>query len=285
MRLEDLKDFVAVASRSGLRQAALELGRQPGTLSKALRRVEQHYQCALFDRQPGQWQLTDAGRQLLARSEELLALHQTIERELGQPRRLHLRLSGPETLLGHHLAELLTPLQAAYGEMSLQTHNDTGLTKLLRHQVDLALVCTTGEPPPVAGLKVRKLRDSEFVIVAGPGHPLLSEGRHHPIERVLDHPFVVPSQPLYGDTGSRLSSDGWHDEAFARRIGARVDSLPALMALVRTGSWLAYLPDYLASAPQLTQLTTEGCPYHCRQSTWLCTQTPLRKHHLAALME
>ena len=82
----------------------------------------------------------------------------------------------------------------------------------------------------------------------------------------------MPSSNIYGDTGSMLSTDGWHDEAFARRIVARVDSISALIGLVQSQQWLAYVPEYLVASNQLQVITSQGCPYTCNQYIWLCCQ-------------
>ncbi|WP_298443348.1 LysR family transcriptional regulator [uncultured Ferrimonas sp.] len=283
LKLNDLQIFVDTAGHSGLRQAADALGCQAGTLSKAIKRVEQHYQTELFVRGQGRWQLTDAGRHLLSRADQLLALQQQIETELGQPKRLHLRISGAPMLLARHLQEVIAPLQQRYGELTLETMHDQGLGRLLHNQVDLALVSST-EAAPSVNVHAKRLLTTEFRVVASADHPLVQQGLQHHIDKVLQYPFVVPSQPIYGDTGSTLSRDGWHDEVFGRQIGARVDSLAALMALVDSGHWLAYVPDYLLAERELAVINTEGCPYHCIQTTWLCAQQPLRRHWLAAVM-
>ncbi|MGY0218493.1 LysR family transcriptional regulator [Endozoicomonadaceae bacterium StTr2] len=287
MRIDDLSLFTEVTSHNGLRDAAKK---QPGTLSKAIRRIEAYYQCELFDRSGKSWQLTAAGHQLLARSRELLALHGTIEKEMGKPRRLHIKISGAAILLAHNLPVIIEPLRSRFGEFSFETFQDKGLEKLRRNQVDLALVSTIGEPPPVAGLTFHKLQDLRFVVVASPLHPLvrnrqLKKGEQAcGVEDVLEYSFVIPSTMIYGDTGSPLSTDGWHEEDFPRKIGARVDSFAALKATIETGHWLAYLPEYLVDKSSMEIVPVSGCSYECVQSIWLCAQSPVQNYWISALM-
>lgn len=277
MKLDDLKLFVVVASQPSLREAASALDMQPGTLSKSVRRIEQYYKQELFLRTGTRWQLTTAGEQLHARALQLLAINETIETELGLPQRLHVRISGPEVLQARYIAPVLAPLYQRYGDFTLETFQDEGLERLKRNQVDLALISTTGDAPQSAGISSICLAESHFVIAASPQHPLAQQNSERiPIEEILEYPFVIPSRMIYGDTGSRLSPDGWHEESFPRRTGARVDNISALMALIESGQYLAYLPEYLVKGTQLVTIKSSGCPYHCNQAIWVCMHDPIR---------
>ncbi|PKH04810.1 LysR family transcriptional regulator [Moritella sp. Urea-trap-13] len=276
MRIEDLKLFVQIASHLSLREAALHLNMQPGTLSKVVRRVESYYQQALFVRIGKGWQLSPAGKTLLARSNELLNINHDIELELGQPQRTHMRISGADGLLNHYLPALISPLQQYDHELTLATFKDPGVDSLLRYQVDLALVATNGEPPQIQGIQTKLLDQVKFVLACSPNHPLAKRESAIPITEILEYGFIVPSSNIYGDTGSLLSNDGWHDEAFARRIVARVDTISALASLLKTQHWLAYIPEYLLAESQLSMLKSHGCPYTCNQFIWLCCQQKIQ---------
>ncbi len=277
MKIDDLKIFVAVASQTSLREAAHVLSMQPGTVSKVIRRIEGYYKQELFHRTGSQWGLTSAGRQLHQRAVELLAVNDTIETEMGQPQRLHLRCSGSEVLQSRFLGMITQPLLSRFGDVTVEAFMDEGCERLRRHQVDVALVSTSDEQPMVAGIQAIHLADSQFVIAAGTAHPLAEKaGQAIPITEVIAYPFVIPTRKIYGETGSQLSTDGWHEEAFARRTGARVDSVSALLALMKTQAFLAYMPDYVAEQNGFQTIRTTGCPYQCLQRIWLCFHEPVR---------
>lgn len=279
MKLNDLAIFVEVAKASSLRDAARRLGLQPGSVSKVVKRIEAYYQQELFTRQGTGWALTSAGEMLFQRAIELLTINEKIERELGKPRRPHLRVSGSEALLSYFLPELVQRL-ATQQQVSLDIVTAHDLTMLNKHEVDLALVSSV-DKQEVHGRKIvaNPISQATFVTVANAAHTLAGNTNEAlPIEEVLQHPFIVPSQPIYGKMDTHLSHDGWHDEHFSRQIIARADTVSSLIAMVKHQPWLAYLPDYVAREHQFKVIESVGCPYTCEQTIWLCRHSQINHH-------
>lgn len=290
MKIEDLHLFVEVAKEASLRNAAVRLSMQPGTLSKAIKRIEDYYQHELFDRTGHGWQLTPAGKLLRERAVELLGIHEKIEFELGNPRRCHVRVSGPAGVLAHYLPTVVNRLSTHQTDHSLDIKIAPDLSPLLKHQVDIALTTTlAGQSVALPSIYSEKICDVPFVIVASKHHPLAIHVATHSqpidIQTVLTHPFIVPSHPAYGHTVENSSEDGWFDSEFKRKITARVDDISTLIALVNTQPWLAYMPQYLAEHEQLPIITTRGCPYACVQSIWLCRQKNVQYHWIHQLFQ
>lgn len=283
MKLNDLAVFVEVAKAPSMREAAKKIGMQPGTVSKLIKRIEAHYQQKLFDKHGTQWGLTEAGDMLFQRVIEMLAINDKIERELGKPRRPHLRVSGSEAVLGYFVPSLIERLLSHNHDVSLETKSAQDLTLLNKHEVDIALVSSlNGFPPHQRQLIATELSQANFVTVANQDHPLFSKERAEAvsIESLLHYPFVVPSKPIYGAMAKHRSLDGWHDEEFSRRISARVDTISTLIALVKHQPLLAYLPDYVAKEHGLKVITVLGCPYSCEQTVWLCRHSEVQHHCL-----
>lgn len=287
MKLNDLVIFVEVARSPSLREAAKLLALQPGTVSKQIKRIEAHYQHQLFARQGAHWRLTEAGEMLFQRAVEMLAINDKIERELGKPRRPHMRVSGSEAVLGYFVPALMRKLLERKHDVTLETKTSQDLSMLLKHEVDVALVSSlTGYPPSERQIIATELSQANFVTVGSPKHPLCQfreeESLETPIETLLTYPFVVPSKPIYGAMATHRSLDGWHDEAFSRKISARADTISTLITLVKHQSVLAYLPDYVAKEHDLQIISVTGCPYSCEQTIWLCRQTEYQHHWLQA---
>lgn len=283
MKLNDLAVFVEVAKAPSMREAAKKIGMQPGTVSKLIKRIEAHYQQKLFDKHGTQWGLTEAGDMLFQRVIEMLAINDKIERELGKPRRPHLRVSGSEAVLGYFVPSLIERLLSHNHDVSLETKSAQDLTLLNKHEVDIALVSSlNGFPPHQRQLIATELSQANFVTVANQDHPLFSkEGAEAvSIESLLHYPFVVPSKPIYGAMAKHRSLDGWHDEEFSRLISARVDTISTLIVLVKHQPLLAYLPDYVAKEHGLKVITVLGCPYSCEQTVWLCRHSEVQHHCL-----
>lgn len=220
---------------------------------------------------------------LFQRVIEMLAINDKIERELGKPRRPHIRVSGSEAVLGYFVPSLIERLLSHNHNISLETKSAQDLTLLNKYEVDIALVSSlSGFPPHERQLISTELSQANFVTVANQSHPLFSEARGEvvAIENLLHHSFVVPSKPIYGAMEKHRSLDGWHDEEFSRRISARVDTISTLIALVKHQPLLAYLPDYVAKEHGLKVITVTGCPYRCEQTIWLCRHSEVQHHCL-----
>lgn len=280
MKINDLITFVAAAKAPSLRQAAAVLDVQPGTLSKIIKRIESHYQQELFDRRGGKWQLTSSGEMLYQRATELVAVHDKIERELGKPRRPHLRVSGSETLLSHFVPSLMQRFVDKNLQVTMEAKVSQDLAMLTKHEVDLAIIASLSKhAPQEPQIKIQALSQVNFVTVANNFHPIVQQQRDEiDINEVLNHPFIVPSKPIYGVMDVQRNHDGWHDEHFSRQITARVDTASGLVSMVKYQPLLAYVPDYIAQEHNLKVLTVTGCPYTCEQTIWLCQHQQIQHH-------
>lgn len=280
MKINDLVTFVAAAKAPSLRQAAAVLDVQPGTLSKIIKRIESHYQQELFDRRSGKWQLTSSGEMLYQRATELVAVNDKIERELGKPRRPHLRVSGSETLLSHFVPSLMQRFVDKKLQVTMEAKVSQDLAMLTKHEVDLAIIASLSKhAPQEPQIKIQALSQVNFVTVANHAHPIVQQQRDEiDIVEVLSHPFIVPSKPIYGVMDVQRSHDGWHDEHFSRQITARVDTASGLVSMVKYQPLLAYVPDYIAQEHNLKVLTVTGCPYTCEQTIWLCQHQQIQHH-------
>ncbi|UPQ89820.1 LysR family transcriptional regulator [Vibrio sinaloensis] len=283
VKLNDLAVFVEVAKAPSLREAAKQMEMQPGTVSKLIKRIEAYYQQKLFSKQGTQWVLTEAGDMLFQRAIEMLVINQKIERELGKPRRPHLRISGSEAVLGYFVPNVIERLLSHNHDVTLETKNAQDLTLLNKHEVDIALVSSlSGFPPRERQTRTIELSQANFVTVANQEHILFLKQSEEavPIDELLQYPFVVPSKPIYGSMDIHRSLDGWHDEEFSRLISARVDTISTLIALVKHKPFLAYVPDYVAREHGLKVITVSGCPYSCEQTIWLCRHSEVQHYFL-----
>jgi LysR family transcriptional regulator of gallate degradation len=108
-----LRAFLAVARWGSLARAADELYRAPSAVSRSLRELESSLETPLFERRPGTWLLTEAGRVLQRRARDALAeLAEAREALCRQfPERSATLLASPFFSLGVHerrLAILIT---------------------------------------------------------------------------------------------------------------------------------------------------------------------------------
>lgn len=268
MEIFELRYFFEVAKTENLHRAAERLRVSPASLSKAVSRLEDELRTKLFARVGRNIRLTDPGRLLKVRAAQILRLEDAARIEIsGHLGKAHLILAGPEVLLVRMGMEAISKLRARFENATFEVHacsEERALEEVESGEAHLALV--TADPPPA--LTSRTSGETHFVTVVGRGHPLYAAAKARkpvPVERVLEHAFVSPSQPILGRVGLKQSLDGWRDDRFTRKVSFLTTSLAVLESIVTGGKALAYLPDHYASRIDVLPLTVTGCPYSCHQ--------------------
>ncbi|RFP10917.1 MULTISPECIES: LysR family transcriptional regulator [unclassified Duganella] len=275
MNLSDLRVFVSAARRPSLGAAALELHLTPSAVSKALKRLEDSLGKPLFDRSAKQLVLNDSGQLLLARAQTLLALADQAKADLmGERAAVDSRIAGPAILLWRH-GQMLSQALRAYPEASLRMQamfEDEALAALLRGDINAAIV--TGDVIEGRGehwsdeWQVTPLGSVTLHLVAGQRHPLVTSLPPAPLleadtAQVLTHDFACPSRSLFCGVQRGARSDGWRDDQLPRKIRYWTDDLQLLLALVKSGEALAYLPDFALADPELRRIHVTDCAFEC----------------------
>ncbi len=275
MNLSDLRVFVSAARRPSLGAAALELHLTPSAVSKALKRLEDSLGKPLFDRSAKQLVLNDSGQLLLARAQNLLALADQARADLmGERAAVDSRIAGPAILLWRH-GQMLSQALRAYPEASLRMQamfEDEALAALLRGDINAAIV--TGDVIEGRGehwsdeWQVTPLGSVTLHLVAGQRHPLVASLPPSPLleadtAQVLAHDFACPSRSLFCGVQRGARSDGWRDDRLPRKIRYWTDDLQLLLALVKSGAALAYLPDFALADRELRRIHVSDCAFEC----------------------
>ena len=130
--LEGLSIFAKVAECRSFTNAALELRLSKATVSKAISRIESRLGAQLIIRTARRFELTDAGRQLVARATHILAEGEAAEdftrAQARAPRGL-VRLSAPMSFGTLRVAPLLPGFLKAFPEISLDLHLNDAITE------------------------------------------------------------------------------------------------------------------------------------------------------------
>ncbi len=275
MNLSDLRIFTRAAHSPTLGAAAQELHLTPSAVSKAIRRLEDDLGKPLFDRGARQLALNGHGQLLLQRAQSLLALADQARSDLmGDQADVTCRVGGPAILLwrhGHALAQALRPYPAA--SLHLQAmYEDEALAALARGELDAAIVTDSVTAGRAAHWseqwQTTALGGVSWQLAAGPTHPLVTALPPAPLlhastAQVLAHDFVCPSRSLFCGVLRGARSDGWRDDQLPRKIRYWADDLQLLLALVRGGEALAYLPDFALAGEQLRRIHVTDCAYQC----------------------
>lgn len=275
MDIADLRSFLVIARHGNLRVAAEALHQSPSALSKAVKRLEASLATPVFDRVGKAIRLNADGDRLRERAARLVALADETEAEFrGVSLRSHCRLLAPAVLqwgFGPALAARLSVLDGQASLAFVSLFEDAALAALARGEGDLALVTGVALHSALpAGLQTLRLGEIRMQLAAGPGHPLALTGRNPLTAEVLAHDFACPSRSMFCGLERGARADGWRDDRLPRRIRFWLDDIQVLLALVRSGQALAYLPDFaLAQDPTLVRLSVPDCPYECVEQVHL----------------
>lgn len=282
MNLTDLRIFVSAAHGPSLAATALDMHLTPSAVSKALRRLEESLDTPLFDRSAKLLVLNDSGTRLLGRAQALLALADQARSDvMGRRAAPDCRLGGPALLLWRH-GQAASGALAAWPEATLRMQamfEDEALAALARGDINGALV--TGEAVAGRGAawdegwEATPLGELSLQLVAGAAHPLVKGRRKKGGDiqassaDVLVHDFACPPRSLFCGVQRGARSDGWRDDQLPRRIRYWTEDLQLLLEFVRSGSALAYLPDFALKEPGLVRVHVTDCAFRCTEQAWL----------------
>lgn len=308
MNLTDLRIFVSAARQPTLADVAQEMHLTPSAVSKALRRLEDSLGKPLFDRGARQLVLNASGTLLLPRAQALLAMAEQARADVqGDHAVIDCRVAGPAILLWRHGDALAVGLRP-YAQASLHLQamfEDAALAALARGDAHAAIV--TGEVLDGKGEHWSEAWDTVPLgvlaqhLVAGWGHPLVralqpsapvAPGPWAPrvsdrggnaglaggaagmrlratAAQVLQYEFACPSHSLFCGEGRGARSDGWRDDQLPRKIRYWTDDLQLLLAFVKSGAALAYLPDFALHDDALVRIDVSDAAFTCQEQAAL----------------
>lgn len=275
MDITELRYFLAVARVENIHRASEKLHVSPGSLSKAISRLEGELEIKLFSREGRNIRLTETGKILERRASEIIQLEESSKLELrGTKGSIHAVIAGPEILLSQEGITVTETIKKSYPNATIEYHaidDESAIEEVVRGDAHLGLI--TADAPSI--LRTKIVNDSTFVTCVGRGHPLHSlacSKKTIPIEDVLKYSFVSPNHPLLGQVELKQSLDGWRDDKFPRKVEYLASSLKVLETLVSSGKAIAYLPDYFAEKLGAERLKISGCPYTCKQKIKIITR-------------
>lgn len=273
METTELRYFLAVAKTENMHRASEELGVSPGSLSKAVSKLERELGVSLFYREGRNIKLTSQGLLLKRRGNELSQFERSIKNEIqGEENALTIRIGGPEYLLGYFFPKIQEPIRT-YLPKSNFTFEIAEARELQRkiEEGELDLGLSTYAPGTKLDSKI--LGQFSFETFIGKGHPLFRKRKSTlPVEEILQYDFALPSNPFLGRIEKSDSPDGWRDDKFPRKKAYSCQGLHNLIELTKKGLAISYLPTYFAAEGKLEALKISGCPYTCKQIVYLLSK-------------
>lgn len=176
MELDQLRYFLKVAELGNFTRAAEAAGLSQPALSRSIARLEQELGQPVFERQTRQATLSDAGRILLDRARNILALVDDAKAQIRDDGRTgRVRVAAIPTIAPFLLPGFLRVFGRAFPEASVVVREDTTddvLKRLSDGEVDVAVLA---RPVKAKHLKVEDLFEEELLLVMSADHPLRSK--------------------------------------------------------------------------------------------------------------
>ena len=180
--LRQLQVFESVARHLNHSHAAAELFLSQPAVSMQIKQAENAVGLPLFEQVGKKLYLTEAGREMLQYSRNILQLVNEMESVFGEMKGLergHLNISVVSTA-NYFMPQLLAKFIQAHPkvQVSLSVANRDTVIKLLSENIaDLAIM---GQPPEGTDMVAEPFMLNPLVVIAAPSHPLAHAKMIHP---------------------------------------------------------------------------------------------------------
>lgn len=286
MDFTTLRYFVEIAREENMTRAANRLHISQSALSKRLASLEERLETKLFRRRSFSIELTDEGRRLHERAQELLQLHDKIEsefRDLHEPLGGTLAFGMAESRSVRLVARAVRQLKESAPKLLCRIESgDTALVTMLLEKGILDFGLVVEEPDPRKFHAIELPVEDRWVLILPKDHPLAQKAAF----TFRD----LQGLPLF------CSAQGWHGD-IARWSGGRTDelSLESHVTLPTNGAFfvregLGFLLTFegLADTGETSSLTCRPLDPPLTAHSYLiwrrnATVTPIAERFLAVL--
>ena len=238
MNLNHLAIFYAVAREGSVTLGAERLHISQPAVSKQLQELERALGMPLFDRLPRGVRLTEAGELLEGYARRLFGLEAEAEAALAELRGLErgtLSVGASMTIGGYLLPDILARFHRKYPGIALRleiANTEEVEQRLMDGTLDVGLTEGFLEHPE---LEASVFREDEMVVIAPPGHPLLSE---EPVTaaRLCLEPFLVREE---GSGTRAVVERAFTERGLALRPVMSLGNIEAIKRAVAAGAGIA----------------------------------------------
>ena len=185
MDLNALTDFTWVAAQGSLGKASRASGRSKATLSRRIAELEEQLGVRLIERSARGLKLTDAGQQLVSRTEgpmQEVAEAMTAARDGLSAPRGRLRIAAPVLFSQLSMGRIGAEFCARYPEVTMEVVAEDRAVDLVEEQFDVAIRIN---PSPDSSLVGRCFAKDRLVVVSAPTLPIPDPGDVRPVPAVV----------------------------------------------------------------------------------------------------
>ncbi len=248
MKLNQLRDFIAMAEHGSMRAAARALGVTAPALAKSVAQLEDELHVPLLQRSPRGVVLSDYGRALLERARLIDAEARKVVDEMAQLRGRYegaVAVGASPTPAVSIVPDVLMQFRKKFPAVRVSLVSGlyhAHVPALRNGTLDLAI----GPVPAVgldADLNSEPLFYNTIVVVARRGHPL---ARNRSLVDLADSEWIVTGPATQGPGAAILDAFRGHGLAAPQRI-VQCDMTWALAALLEKSDMLCAMPKQLMS--------------------------------------
>ncbi|MFN3579014.1 MAG: LysR family transcriptional regulator [Pseudomonas sp.] len=242
MDTANLSAFLAVAETGSFSRAAEQLHLTQPAISKRIATLEQQLQARLFDRIGRHISLTEPGRALKPRAEQILAALQDTRRALGNLSthvQGKLRIATSHHIGLHRLPPVLRAYTSQYPDVALDIDfldSEVAYGKVLHGEIELAIItlAPTVEEPVRASL----IWDDPLEFVVAPDHPLAAQPTVS-LSQLAQHPAVFPGASTFTH---RVVSQLFEQHGITPQIRMSTNYMETIKMMVSIGLAWSVLP-------------------------------------------
>ncbi len=257
----DLRLFLAVAKAGGLVGASGSCGASTPTLSRRMRHLENSMRLQLFDRHQGGYSLTDHGRDLLQKVQQMSAHSELIREwreELDQRPTITIAAGGwTSTFLARHLNEIA----ANNPGRRLQIRSGSAFVNLAQRQADIAI---RNKIPEQQGMARRRIGPVSFAIYGAKEYCSANPDSQRR-ERFENCDWIALSV-----TGATGASTHWLREKIGARARLTCDSPQAVVEAAANGAGLCVLPRFIGETDTRLQACSDSIQ-SLQHTQWMLT--------------
>ena len=241
MSLKKYEAFVRTVELGSLTKAAQSLGSTQSRISHILSDLEAEYGFSLLRRSRGGIELTEAGRLVLPKMQEILRGEQALSECVGEIRNANagtVRVGVFTSVAVHWLPGMIRAFQAEHPGAHLEMRNGDyhDVDQWLREgSVDLGFVTL----PAPAGMRTIPLAEDPLVAILPRDHRL-ARLKQIPIEELGQDPFISLLQSSDHDIHRALDNAGVHPNI---KFTTKDDY--AILAMVEQGLGISIVPQLL----------------------------------------
>ncbi|MFK7764743.1 MAG: LysR family transcriptional regulator [Roseobacter sp.] len=263
---DDIRVFLAVARSGTLSGAVRRLGLGIATVSRRIERLELAMGQPLFARHQSGYRLTEDGKALVERAEEMEAAALSLSSGLRQDAVVSgtVRLATAENLATGLIVPALGSLRAEYPQLSLEIITDIATVNLHRRDADIALRLVK---PDRGNVSLQRLGTLGFGLYGAPDYIAARDSNSD--QSTFDADEFIG----WTETYATLPAARWVELTLnGRRPTLTTTSLATQLAACASGAGLAVLPHFIARSLDLICLDAD---LGIDQSIWLATHSDL----------